>query len=117
MSSGCSMKTGTCLLVLTLAGLVPAAADVPSTLCGSNGCEYMVQGFSGSYPDERERINWECYDQRTTYSISCTYVRGNDILKYSDVYRKRPVQTGGQQNPPGLGSGGLYDGIRQMYGR
>jgi hypothetical protein len=75
------------LFAITLAN--QAVAGVPVALCGSGGCEYLVNNFSGTYPDERERVHWECFDRSTLASVSCSFVRGNDIRKYSDVYRKR----------------------------
>jgi hypothetical protein len=108
------MKQEGFVLALLLSSLVPAGAEVPTTLCGPGGCEYLVKDFSGQYPDHRERIKWECYDKRAAMSISCTYVRGDAILKYSDVYRKKPVSTTNTSNPLGLGSGGLYRGIQEM---
>jgi hypothetical protein len=90
--------------IFALLVVAPATAKAPDTLSGSEGCDYLVQNFSGSYPDEKERMNWECYDQKSTFSIACTYVRGDDILKYSDVYRKR--------TSPSAGSGGPYGALR-----
>jgi hypothetical protein len=83
------MKAGMIALMLGLGGL-PAAAAVPANLCG-DGCEYRVNNFSGTYPDERERVHWECFDRSTQDSVPCSQVHGDDIRKYSDVYRKKPV--------------------------
>jgi hypothetical protein len=78
------------VIVVALAvGQLSAIAEVPS--CSE--CEYLVNNFSGSYPSERERVNWECFDRSSKISIACTFVRGDDILKYSDVYRKRTSLT------------------------
>jgi hypothetical protein len=66
-----------------LAGLAPAIAGPCDD--GSE-CNFRVRNFNGSYPNEKERVNWECFDQSSKISISCTFVRGDDILKYSDVY-------------------------------
>jgi hypothetical protein len=84
----------TLALLLICFGSEQAKSEVPAVLCGS-GCDYLVKDFSGTYPDERERVNWECYDRESTVSIACTFVRGNDIRKYSDVYRKRNSLTQG----------------------
>jgi hypothetical protein len=69
--------------------LSPAVSEVPSSLCGSSGCEYLVNGHIGRYPGGRERSDWECYDERSRTSRSCNFVRGDSIFSYSDVYRKR----------------------------
>jgi hypothetical protein len=88
----------------------PAVADVPDTLCGAAGCEYLVKSFSGSYPDEKERVNWECYDESSKASISCTFVRGDDILNYSDVYRKQSSSSSSLDTGPGS----LYKALKNM---
>lgn len=75
------------------AGLGTARSDVPPVLCGKAPCDYLVRGFSGTYPNERDRINWQCYDRNSTISIACTFVRGDEIRKYSDVYRKKNEPT------------------------
>lgn len=78
---------------ICVSGLLTAAsvhAEVPPTLCPPDACEYLVNGFSGTYPSERERADghWQCYDQESKISIACTFIRGDDIRKYSDVYRR-----------------------------
>jgi hypothetical protein len=67
-----------------------AIAEVPSILCGPNECQYLVNDGVGNYPTEEDRVEWECYDTNSKVSIGCTFVRGDDIYKYSDVYKKRP---------------------------
>jgi hypothetical protein len=42
--------------IFALLVVAPATAKVPDTLSGSEGCDYLVQNFSGSYPDEKERM-------------------------------------------------------------
>jgi len=56
--------------------------------CPYHQCVYLVRDFSGPYPSETERTYWECYDKATKYTISCALIRGNDIDKYSDVFRQ-----------------------------
>ena len=85
------------VLALTILSTFPARSDVPSTLCGQEGCDYLVRSGSGTYPDEKERINWDCFDARTKVSIACTYVRGDDIRKYSDVYRRKSTPSDSAQ--------------------
>ncbi|WP_145927547.1 hypothetical protein [Bradyrhizobium neotropicale] len=75
--------------VMSFSGM--ASGEVPPTLCPPNACEFLVQNFSGTYPSERERARgqWNCWDQNSKTSIACTYVHGDDIQQYSDVYRKK----------------------------
>ena len=77
-------------LALLIASIGASIADVPASLCASNNCEYLVRSHTGTYPDERERAagHWQCYDERTKMSIACTFVRGDAIRQYSDVYRR-----------------------------
>jgi hypothetical protein len=88
------------LIGLTTAMLIlsinPLIADVPENLCPASKCEYLVRNHSGTYPDERERAagHWQCYDEDTKASIACTFVRGDAIERFSDVYRR----TGGQSS-------------------
>jgi hypothetical protein len=51
--------------------------------------EYAVKGSVGTYPDERERVNWECFDSRSKMSIACSFVRGALIEKYDYVYKRK----------------------------
>jgi hypothetical protein len=79
---------GISVCVVVSASLV--RAEVPSNLCPANRCEYLVKNYSGSYPDEHERAagHWQCYDENTKVSVACTFVRGDAIKGYSDVYRR-----------------------------
>ena len=90
------------LIVLTGLLAKHAFADVPKEFC-PKGCEYLVRNHSGTYPDDRERAagHWQCYDG--TASVACTFVRGNDIRKYRDVYRPGSLQSCLDKCPTKLG--------------
>jgi hypothetical protein len=75
--------------IVFLATIPGALADAPPTLCGARGCDYLVRNHVGSYPSEKERSQWECYDAKSKMSISCAFIRGDKIRNYSDVYRKK----------------------------
>jgi hypothetical protein len=73
-----------CILTFSTAEL---RADAP--LCKLQNCEYLVRSGVGSYPPNGpERGRWECHDQKTGISLNCSFVRGDDIKGYADVYRK-----------------------------
>jgi hypothetical protein len=77
-----------CAIVVLWQG--SAQAEVPAHLCAPERCEYAVKNWVGQYPSDSERAagKWHCFDKDSKVAIACTFIRGDKIYSYSDVYRE-----------------------------
>jgi hypothetical protein len=79
--------------VAVLAALPAAACSAPAHPDPSHyEYRYMNGEFVppyDSFPDGRERADWQCYDARVKRAFDCTFVRqGWD--QYQFIFRKKP---------------------------
>ena len=82
-------------------GLTPLAVLVCLLILGCSASEhpdmsryeyrYMDGGFVAPYttfPEGRERGEWQCFDEKTRATFDCTFVRGG-WEQYKYIFRKR----------------------------
>lgn len=75
-----------CIALLVGMTVRSVASDEPCI--PESRCQYSVKDFKGTYPPEKERTYWSCYDRASKITIGCNFIRGDNIKKFSHVFRK-----------------------------